>query len=279
MKKVAYVSLMGMLLCLPFSFIYADEFLCSDDFEKSSAAIYFCTRDVEEYESTGIPSDKSLDNYPDSIIVVGNKDSTKHKYLRHCFVLLANEIVVDSSTNNDLILKIGTGFSLGYYPSGGGRGTVLSEDGWLFDKKKRDERAVSCTPIEISKKIDGDIPLDENDIYSAWYTIKIKMDEDLAKNPYFDRFKHNCCSVVFERLRRANKESDYSFDLSNIKKRNYNILGRGISFSRSDDSTMDYVVGCGKLSKGVFRTIKIIVMKKIQFDNSNNQKSDNDDEL
>ncbi len=94
-----------------FPFTFADNSKVSDLARENKAGIYFCTRDVEENIlglSPAIASDKSWDNYDDiGMIVVDDRDSPKHKYLRHCFVLLAEEIAQKGDTGEMIYIQRG----------------------------------------------------------------------------------------------------------------------------------------------------------------------------
>lgn len=259
---------------LSFAFADSSEVLDLTEKNQSKKGIYFCTRDVEEDISGWSPpvkSDKSWKDYTESVIVVENSDSTKHKYLRHCFVLLAKEISRAGDAGDKLVLEIPHGFSQGYYPIGGdkSKGHVSSEDFWLFDKKARDERTVSCTPLiqegdKDKKKNSADaLLINEDDLYSVWDVLIQAMSDDSKKTPIWDRYTHNCCTVAFESLRKVTNDSDYLLSLSSINKRSFNVFGCGISFDFNDDTFLGYVQGVGRFSKEISKGAVIITVNKL----------------
>jgi hypothetical protein len=71
-----------------------------------------------------------------------------------------------------------------------------------------------------------------------------------ANEKTYDWDTCNCCSVAFGSLRELRKDNSTDIcrpDLSKIKKRSFNVFGRGIKFDAEDDSYFDYVKGGSRI--------------------------------
>jgi hypothetical protein len=253
-KKIITLTC-AFVLC---SLVIAGDKHSTEDGKK--LGIFFCTCDLGASESKVQHSDKNLAGYPDSFIVIDREDSSRYSPLRHCFVMAGYEL---GGTYNKLVIEVI--FSLGYYNIGANIGMVQREDDWLLNAGVRKKYVISCTPVIQEgmvgiNKANPKAGVTRKDVNDIWYKLR---DEMTAADSIYDRDTNNCCTVAFEALRKVRDENkDFSIDLSHIKKRNFNIFGRGISFDPKDDFVSDYIEGSSKLiGDGVSVVPKIVVRK------------------
>ena len=219
--------------------------------------IYFCTCDLSFSEEKEQRSNKSFPGYGNSYIVISKDDDPRHKHLRHCFLLYGTEI--DSSLGK-LILYISA--AAGYYRDYTDRGIIAGEN-WLLVPDERDQYVISCTPVvKEGDKLDLSHTVDSKDITTLWGELYINMLKN--RGSIYDRDTNNCCTVAFNSLREVSKINvlGLSLDLSDIKKRNFNIMGRGIVFDKGDDNFFRYVEGGSRVIKDVLLAVPKVAVRK-----------------
>lgn len=89
MKKIVYASVVVMILL-------ASQFASAnwDPSSENKKGIYYCTKDLHKLESSSISSEKSISGYSKEYIQVSKYDDINHTFLRHCFIISAEEIAM-----------------------------------------------------------------------------------------------------------------------------------------------------------------------------------------
>jgi hypothetical protein len=236
--------------------------------EDNPIGIFFCNRDVEECESTGLHGE-SQDGCDISVIKIAKNAGWRHKIFRHCFVLLGRKFAETTETSgNEQSLEVISTF--GYYPDGEGHGSLRDENFWLLDRDEIKKRVVSCKSVIESNHSGG---ISRNDILLIWNDLLAETADDVRRDPSYTKTWRHCCNVTWTGLRKTrnnlkNKSivgldltnKDVDLDLKNIDKRGYNGVGRGITFDRSDDSVSNIAKGIKKnIVGGLFAIVKIFI--------------------
>lgn len=255
MKKSVYVSIMVAILLVP-QFVLAEMDLSSEN----KKGIYYCTKDLHKLESSSISSNKSVSGYNNEYIRVSRDDDILHTFLRHCFIIYAEEIAMrDNSADVSgdavkVIFRIIDSIGYGVDRNEDKYGTVASEQ-WLVIPEERNKYTVSCTKImrEGALKEDG-ASVDTIDLLNAFNRLSYDMRKDALEAPY-SVATHNCCSAAYNSV--INNPSFFSKDdVSNINKRAYNILGMGIKFEWTAEDFVESLKASstipGDLIKGSF---------------------------
>ncbi|MDR2251377.1 MAG: hypothetical protein LBD98_00870 [Endomicrobium sp.] len=137
MKKILALTIFVGVCCVSFG---TSSSIATD--REGKEGVFFCTRDIENSGSKRVPSDKSVKDHESTFIVVNSKDTFWHSHLRHCFLVWAKKIAETSMTFTLRIIA-----SAGVLRTPSDKIQIVEESSWLFDKEKRKESRISCTPI------------------------------------------------------------------------------------------------------------------------------------
>jgi hypothetical protein len=234
--------------------------------DNGKKGVFFCTVDTDSelgsivFNSKIQCSDNTLSAYYYKEIVVKQKDSLAHSHIRHCFNMLGTSHNRTNVSIDEQLLILNVHETLGYYPTDmtitingttGYKGHIQNEGFWLFNPTIRDNFTVSCTSV-LEEGMSGfrkNTP-SADDVDDFWNELSSKMHEDVKLHPIHDMLKHSCCSVAFGSLRAVRDDAvlDFNPNLADIKKRRFNICGKGIPFDAQDDTTWES-------SKGVSRAL------------------------
>lgn len=227
MKKILFLFISCIL---PLSYCFGEE----DD----NRSVYFCTKDLDALRSVAKENKENIGTTKDEYCVHKEISNNVNLKFRHCFLLLAQKIKV-----NDKFYYLKTDQA----PFGYG-----SEESGLLTPKRGTARAeeiepgttIACAPVLDKKDIKGKLfdGADEEDMFYWWTKIQNLMNKD-AKTADYDTFKHNCCTVAFDAIKKVDGH------LERINFSNFN-EGYG-TINRDGLSLLEFLGLSGKVSSEI----------------------------
>jgi hypothetical protein len=200
--------------------------------------LYFCSKDLDMLGSSSIPSDKSVEGYPDNhYISVGDGDDEKHTFLRHCFILLGDEIIA-LNNGRKIVMRIINSAGYMVIRDNDQYGYVVGEP-WLARKEERDKFTISCARIMQEGDVGNNKYVSGRAVVDVFDKLEAAMKHDAKSSPY-NAWAHNCCSVAYNGILNSPFLKDA---VKNINIRDYNLLGRGIEFEWTQDDAVALLLG------------------------------------
>jgi hypothetical protein len=257
------------------------------EFSTGKKGVYFCTVDTDSnigslvFGSKIQPGNNALADYYYGEIAVKRKDGFAHSNIRHCWNMLGTEHttnITGASVGQQALLNVHA--SQGFYPTGesmtmdgitGYRGHLQDEGFWLFDRKIINEFTVSCTPVlqegmSNFRRSNPDAIASVDGVDDFWLQTYNKVYKHVRLHPIHNISENNCCRAAFVGGLRAVRDDsalDFNPNLSDIKKRRFNICGSGIPFDAQDDTKLEYSAGVSRTLFDAFLIIPKVVKKKI----------------
>lgn len=254
---------------------------------KGKKGVFFCTADTDSnigsivFGSKIQPGNNTVADYYYREIVVKHKDSFAHSGIRHCWNMLGTEHTANITGifAGQQVLNVHA--SLGFYPTGdnitvdgvtGYRGHLRDEGFWLFDREIINKFTISCTPVlqegmSSFRRSNPNAIASIDDVDDFWLQVYNKMHGHVRSHLIHNITENNCCRAAFVGGLRAVRDDsalDFTPNLADIKKRRFNICGRGIPFDAQDDTKLEYSKGASRALLDAFLILPKSAWNKIK---------------